>query len=307
MDKPHVTIIVPFYNVEDYLSQCLESIFSIQTEHYEVLLINDGSTDRSGQIASSFLQQYPQRCRLIEQDNQGIACARNTGLDNARGDWIIYVDSDDFIEPQAMQKVFDYLHTFEADVLVYDAYKYVNGTGKLLEMSRQPNPFLNQGVQLGSVYIKELAKRGILSFVTVWDKAYRRSSLTNSKARFIPQRIHEDVAFIFQLFLSDIQVEFVDVKAVYYRISRQGSIMTDYSRAKLNHVIQNIIFLQSMFKQKKVSDTVLLDYLVFLAGTVVKGGVKVPVGLLWSLFLNPISPRKRVVLAALFLRNLARL
>jgi heptose III glucuronosyltransferase len=303
MNNPLLTVIVPFYNVEEYLKECLDSIFSINKADYEVLLVDDGSTDLSSEIAKTYIDKYPDKCRLITQQNSGIASTRNTGLENALGDWIIFVDSDDFIDSEGLTSVIDLLTKSEVDVFIYDAFKYVNGSGKLLEMSSKPNPFKGKGTLKGYTYIKNLMEDGVLNFVTVWDKAYRRETLIKLKSRFIPGRIHEDVAFIFQLFLNDINVQFVDKKVVYYRINREGSIMTSYSKAKLGHVVKNIETLRLDFLNHKVRDTVFFDYLVFLAGTVVKGGYKVTNKMLLQLHFTPISLRKRMILTMLMVKN----
>lgn len=303
MEKPLATIVVPFFNVKEYLDECLESIFDTDSEAFEVLLIDDGSTDGSSSIAHRYSELFPNICRVIEQENMGIANARNKGLDNAKGEWIVYVDSDDFVDPSALREVLAECERTTADIVAYDAYKYVNNNGKILDMYREPNPFTNKGVVDTKLYAKTLLEKKLLNFVTVWDKAYRKSSLDKLAIRFIPGRIHEDVAFTIPLLLSHSTIEYINVKVVYYRVNREGSIMTAYNRHKLGHVVENIIMLNKFFRVNNVKETVFYDYLVFLLGTVIKGKVKVDKRILCSLFTNSLSLRKRLILIVLALKN----
>ncbi|NDW21614.1 glycosyltransferase family 2 protein [Alteromonas hispanica] len=304
MTKPLATIVVPFFNVEDYLDECLKSIFETKCDAFEVLLIDDGSTDGSSGIARHYCELFPNICRTIRQENMGIANARNEGIDSANGEWIIYVDSDDFVDPSALRKVLEECERTTADIIAYDAYKYVNDNGKLLNMYREPNPFTNEGIVDTNLYAKTLLDKQLLNFVTVWDKAYRKSALDKLAIRFIPGRIHEDVAFIIPLLLSHLKIEYINLKVVFYRVNREGSIMTAYNRNKLGHVIENIIMLNKFFKLNNVKDTVFYDYLVFLVGTVIKGKVKVDKRILWSLFTNSLSLRKRMILVFLAFKNI---
>ena len=89
------SIIVPVYNVEKYVKKCLESIVNQTYRDYEVIIVNDGSTDGSIRIVNQFIEEDPNRIRLINQQNKGLGGARNTGLENALGEYIVYLDSDD--------------------------------------------------------------------------------------------------------------------------------------------------------------------------------------------------------------------
>lgn len=304
MKKPLATIVVPFFNVKNYLDECLKSILETQSNAFEVLLIDDGSTDESSNIAHRYSELFPNICRVIRQENMGIANARNKGLDSANGEWIIYVDSDDFVDPIALNEVLVECERTTADIIAYDAYKYVNDNGKILDMARKPNPFINKGIVDAHFYAKTLLEKKLLNFVTVWDKAYRKTALDKLAMRFIPGRIHEDVAFTIPLLLSHLTIEYINLKVVYYRVNREGSIMTAYNRHKLGHVLENIITLNKFFKLNNIEDTVFYDYLVFLVGTVIKGKVRVDKKMLWSLFTNPLSFRKRLILIFLALKNI---
>lgn len=102
------SVIVPVYNVESFLVRCLDSILKQAYEDFELILVDDGSTDRSGEICDSYCQK-DSRCRVIHQQNKGLAGARNTGLREAKGSYIIFVDSDDYVEKELLLKVADKL------------------------------------------------------------------------------------------------------------------------------------------------------------------------------------------------------
>ena len=112
-----VSIIIPVYNVEKYLEKCLESVIHQTYKGIEIILVDDGSTDRSGVICDEYAQE-DQRIRVIHQTNAGVSAARNTGLDTAKGEWILFVDSDDWIHTELLEICFKYL-TEKTDICFF--------------------------------------------------------------------------------------------------------------------------------------------------------------------------------------------
>lgn len=106
MNIPQISVIVPVYNVEKYLSRCIESILSQTFTDFELLLIDDGSTDRSGEICDEYAKKDT-RIRVFHTKNRGVSAARNLGLDNAKGEWISFVDSDDWVENDYLKSLFN--------------------------------------------------------------------------------------------------------------------------------------------------------------------------------------------------------
>ena len=102
------SVIVPVYNVEAFLSRCLDSVLRQGCKKYEIIMVDDGSTDSSGRICDEYAEQYPQ-CRVIHQENKGISAARNVGLQCACGKYIVFVDSDDYIEKELLSKAYYYM------------------------------------------------------------------------------------------------------------------------------------------------------------------------------------------------------
>ena len=113
-----LSIIVPIYNVEPYLKECLDSILEQDLDHYEVLLINDGSTDDSGAIAREYTEKHPAHFHYYEQKNQGVSCARNKGIAQATGTYVIFVDPDDAIKNNSLRIMLDAALQSGSDILV---------------------------------------------------------------------------------------------------------------------------------------------------------------------------------------------
>ena len=127
---PKVTVAVPVYNVEKYLEKCAGSILSQTERDLELLFIDDGSTDGSGALCDKLCERDP-RVRVIHQENRGLGGARNTGIENTRGQWIIFPDSDDWLEPETVERALKAAEDTEADMAVF-AFRSVEENGNTL-------------------------------------------------------------------------------------------------------------------------------------------------------------------------------
>lgn len=114
---PEVSIIVPVYKVEPYLNKCVDSILAQTFTDFECILVDDGSPDSCGKICDEYVQK-DSRVKVIHQENQGLSAARNSGLDMASGAWIVFVDSDDWIEPDAVEVLYRAALQNDADMAV---------------------------------------------------------------------------------------------------------------------------------------------------------------------------------------------
>ena len=120
-----ISVIVPAYNVEDYLENCLESISNQTHSNIEIIVVDDGSPDRSGEIAEEY-KKKDTRLKVIHQMNGGLSAARNTGLESATGDFVCFIDSDDWIEPDYLELLYVGTQTYEADISVLKIKKITN-------------------------------------------------------------------------------------------------------------------------------------------------------------------------------------
>lgn len=119
VNKPKVSVIIPVYNVEKYLADCLDSVVNQTLEEVEIICVNDGSTDSSESILKQYSCAY-NNITVIKQENQGLSCARNAGILHARGEYIYFLDSDDRITANAMEEMYNLAHKDELDVLYID-------------------------------------------------------------------------------------------------------------------------------------------------------------------------------------------
>lgn len=124
-----ISVVVPVYNVENYLGSCLDSVLNQDFESFEIVVVNDGSTDGSLEIAKTYEARYPEKVRLISQENKGLGGARNTGIDNAKGEYIVFVDSDDTIKHDMLSSLYNEMTSSNADIAIF-GIEYVDENGK---------------------------------------------------------------------------------------------------------------------------------------------------------------------------------
>ncbi len=160
-----ISVIVPVYNVEAYVGACLDSLLVQTYSNLEILVVDDGSTDRSGEICDEYANRDP-RIHVVHQANGGAANAKNTALRLATGELLAFADSDDLVEPTAYSYMAEQLHTLDADVVQCGFYKLYTDGEKLYPASEQPRIFDTAG------YLKNYTTDWTCGLL--WDKLYRR-------------------------------------------------------------------------------------------------------------------------------------
>lgn len=197
-----ISVIIPVYNTEKYLRRCVDSILNCACKDFEVILINDGSTDRSGEICRHYCKRDT-RVRLLEQENAGVSAARNRGIEISRGEWIIFVDSDDTISRSFLEIVARQEYR-EQDLLIFDYAKQKRGlkTGRKSENTKTARR-IRIGKREGSVQMiekllcaKPLAEHSNTNLRSPCAKAYKKAILDRYAIRFSPDvLIGEDKLF----------------------------------------------------------------------------------------------------------------
>lgn len=213
-----VSVIVPIYNTEKYLDQCIESIVSQEYADLEILLINDGSTDRSGNICRKW-EALDARVRYVEKENEGQGIARNLGIRLAAGEYIIFVDSDDYIERELVGRVLNRITEEKADICVYAS----NGIGDKVSKG-----MLEYKLVEGSC-VKE--NKELLGRQTpiLWDKMFSTAFLRNADIA-MSNRICEDLVYNARLCIQAGKICFLDSPLYNYRYLREGNFSTNYQR-----------------------------------------------------------------------------
>ena len=188
-EAPLVSVVIPVYNVRSYLPQCLESVICQSYRNLEILLIDDGSDDGSGRICDRYAERDA-RIRVLHTENKGLASARNLGLKNARGTFISFIDSDDWIEPHAIGTLLKAALQHHADIVAAGkSREYVNRSVPSRKMKEQVFVFRDQDILPAYV-------RGLFSNVT-WNKLYRSDCF--SDIRFPDGHNYEDNATTWKL------------------------------------------------------------------------------------------------------------
>ncbi|MBQ3652809.1 MAG: glycosyltransferase family 2 protein [Synergistaceae bacterium] len=214
-----ISVIVPAYNVEKYLARCLNSILAQTYTNLEILIIDDGSTDSTGTISDQYALRDP-RIRVIHQENQGLAEVRNVGLREARGEYIQFVDSDDWIDPETIETCYKYLHEYDADIVSFCfIHEYENG--KRYHPAEIHSPELMSGAKSLSLIFFQ----GSIH-VASWNKLFR-ADLFDGVA-FPAGRLHEDIYTIYKVLARAEKVLSVSDEFYHY-FHRQGSITAVFS------------------------------------------------------------------------------
>lgn len=222
------SIIIPAFNAEAYIGKCIASVVQqdINPKEYEVIIINDGSTDQTGTMIEEWKKRYPNTIQCFHTVNQGVSEARNLGMDMAKGEFILFIDADDYLSDNVLSTLYQHCSTAHLDILLFD-YQYWNEKGELLEgfdvFGRKRCP---QGITQGKEYIKD----GFLP-ATVWMMTYRREFMQSYHFRFANIR-HEDEEFIPRVFYYAQKVEHIPLVCYHY-LQSQTSFMQNYKEKNL--------------------------------------------------------------------------
>lgn len=213
--QPKVSVIVPVYNVEKYVRQCIESILAQTFTDWELLLVDDGTQDNSGYICDEYAQQ-DSRIRVFHKKNGGVSSARNLGLENAKGKWITFVDSDDFIGSRYLEQLnASTIVSPKIDFVHCGLQNYVNG-----EVSINQRYEINESSDCATVFNKF---RGLI--VAKW---FKRDIIIKNKIRFDERmKIAEDYVFTVDYIRCIDRYAFSDCIDYFYRIHQQSATRTE--------------------------------------------------------------------------------
>ncbi len=220
---PLISIIVPIYKVETFLPRCIDSILKQTYTNIEVLLVDDGSPDRCGEIADEYAAK-DSRVQVIHQENGGIAKARNAGIHRSKGEYLYFVDSDDYIAEDAIETLYRMIVEQDAELAIAN-YAYTDEEGNLLPADHFPksNPPIHDGVLSGREVLEELAITGTWHYsVLAWNRLGHRKLYR--AVEFTEGRTHEDELIVHRLIAQCERVA-LSTKVTYYYVQRSGSIM----------------------------------------------------------------------------------
>ena len=228
-----VSVIVPVYNVEVYLEKCLDSLINQTLDEIEIICVNDGSTDRSGDILECYKKEYP-NIKIINKKNGGLSDARNSGLKHVNGKYIGFIDSDDWAELDMFEKLYNQAEKYNADICISNYNEvYEDGIKKVDDIEE---------------------KYPILHEASVWNKLFKREFIEKNNALFPVGLWYEDNAFTYRLLLSNPVITNISDYLYNYRKVREGSIMNSQASSKIYDMYKIGDELSEYAKDKCLSD-----------------------------------------------------
>ncbi|AJH01823.1 hypothetical protein LF65_05301 [Clostridium beijerinckii] len=226
-----LSIVVPVYNVELYLNKCLESILACELKSYELILINDGSTDNSYNICLDFQQKYTE-IKVLSQENKGLSNARNVGLNEARGEYIVFIDSDDYIISKSFYETIEEIKknkNQKIDILISDFFR-VSKEERIVSKINQIQE--SDEIIYGIKYMESFLK-GYGCFWNTWRFVFCREFLIANKFKFKDGFLCEDIDFAVKTLLKTNNIAFYHNPYYCYKLGRESSIMNIVSEKRV--------------------------------------------------------------------------
>ena len=242
MKQPKISIIVPVYNVEKYLKQCLDSIVNQTYKNLEIIIVNDGTKDNSMKIVEGYLSDS--RVKVINKENGGLSSARNRGIEEATGDYISFVDSDDYIDINMYKRLINICK--DEEVIIFNHSRFDDITEEVVKKR-----YTNENK------MKELEEKMEYLYSNIenscWNKIYKSSFIKENRFKFM-EILYEDVCWNIEVFYQAKKVKILNESLYFYRINRKNSIM-EKSKGK------DEVFLEFQKKSyKKIFER--LDFLI---------------------------------------------
>ncbi len=237
MKNPLLSVIVPVYNAEQYLHRCLDSILCQAFTNYELLLINDGSTDSSGHICDEYAQKDA-RIRVFHQENKGVSATREMSIQIAQGTYIQFIDSDDWIEPNAFTVITEHIMEGEYDMVAFEYFMDSNHGQKVTKLSTQAK-LLGESIGM----------------TPLWNK-------TTKKDLFYKHDIHflnginwgEDACVLIQLVYYAQSIKIINQPLYHYDTTNESSLMHNRNIDSCYQYIEGMRFIEGFLKEKNIAE-----------------------------------------------------
>lgn len=248
----NLSIIVPVYNVEKYIEKCLCSLLNqdLDKNEYEILVINDGTKDSSAEIAKEIASRS-ENVIVFDRENQGVSAARNKGVELAKGDYILFIDSDDFIEPNVLKTIVNECESKNLDMLAFN-YRTINEKGEPVKFYKIGK--LPQGVVSGIDFMIE-DKFAVM----VWCYVYKTKFLKSNHLTLKPYR-HEDEEFTPRALMLCERIEFFNL-TIYNYLQRTDSYMNSYAAKNIYDQLSALRDLNLFIESGAVTDARAIHYI----------------------------------------------
>lgn len=244
MNSPIISVIVPVYRVEPYLRRCLDSIVNQTYRNLEIILVDDGSPDRCGEICDEYAV-VDKRIIVIHQENKGLSEARNSGLDIATGSFILFIDSDDWVAINTCESALQHILEQHADMVCF-GFQTVFPSG-----IKHIHATISPGAQDKALAMHQLVWHRWIAGDVVWNKLYSRHLFKG--VRFPPGRLHEDLATMYKLIHRAHSI-YLSSDLLYNYIKRDGAITSDRYRYqahndRMRSYYERLAFLQDQYPE----------------------------------------------------------
>lgn len=257
-----ISVIIPLYNVEDYLNECLDSVLKQTYENLEIICINNDSTDNSLNILESYAQKDNRIKVINNQKNYGIGYSRNIGLKYATGDYIFFMDADDIILENTLEKLLENAISNNSDVVLYEMFHYDHTTDDIRPIKhRLENVFENADFNNFTFTYKDIKEHFLMTPFQPWSKFYKKNFLDEHHLGFPEDVAYEDVIFHVKVILNASKISFLPEHLYIRRLSNPQSQMKDYSKSvdilKVCNDVEQYLIKCNYFKELE------LEFIIF--------------------------------------------
>lgn len=244
MKNPAVSILIPVYNAENYISECLNALQSQTFQDFEIICLNDGSTDNSLNILKDWSENFT-KLKIINQENNGVAVARNRLIKEAKGKYIAFVDADDIVSEDYLFKLYKAAEKEKADI-VKCFFEEISADGNTKTTAHCSHIFYKKPEN-------NLKDRFICGYYdsVVWGKLFRSDMLRKNKLSFLPGHIAEDFPFVILSFLSASNIIIVKEALYYYRKGLSNAITSDNRKMAID-ILHNLLNLYDKLNERKL-------------------------------------------------------
>ena len=258
-----VSVIVPIYNAEKYLNRCIECLLNQEHTNIQIILVNDGSTDNSGNIAKEYRDKYPDKVMYLEKENGGLSDARNYGLANVLGDYIAFLDADDYITDN-LYKDLEPCMEENYHMIKYRVIK-VDENGNFIEENHSPVFKDRTGEEAFEILYKEDKMTEV-----AWGYLYRREFWQSNDFKFAKGLYHEDFGLTPLILLKAIRVASVNVKSYNYVLT-PNSMVRDNTKAyiRANDLLKHYDNMINVIKEYNVSEKSKDDIKIYYTNSII--------------------------------------
>lgn len=242
MNNPEISIIVPVYNIASFIGDCIESILNQSFHNFELILIDDGSTDGSLNICCEY-KERDSRIVIFDGGHQGVGKARNLGMDRASGSYICFIDGDDLVHPEFLERLYNVGRQNEADIVIGE-FQRINSDYKI-----------DAKADLNTAPIKELSEKEVfillsnnIIYMTVWGKLYKKTVLSNQ--RFKDFSLGEDIEFNTGIYSLSKKFFNVPLPLYLYRNRANSAVSSGFSLKKFDNVRVYMSVYEKIKKEK---------------------------------------------------------